>query len=65
MRNTLGQAVKAIYAGLVGGLGALGALLVNDTSLGDITAGQWVYVVTTALVLGGGVYGLKNAEPPA
>lgn len=57
------QYVKAIYAAVVAGLGALGALLVNDTGLDDVTAGQWVFVALTALVAGGGVAGLRNAPP--
>jgi hypothetical protein len=60
VQNTVRQAAKAIYGGLVAGLAALGGLLVNDTGLGDITAGQWVFVVLAALVAGGGVYGISN-----
>lgn len=57
------QAAKAIYAGAVAGLAALGGLLVNDTGFGDITAGQWVFVAGAALVAAGGVYQLANASP--
>lgn len=57
------QATKAVYAGLVAGLAALGGLLVNDTGLSDITAGQWVLVALAALVAFGGVYGLPNTKP--
>lgn len=56
----MGQFTKAIYATVVAALGSLGSLLVNDTGLGDITAGQWVFVALAALVAGGGVYGLRN-----
>lgn len=59
----MAQFAKAIYAAVVAGLSALGGLLVNDTGLGDITAGQWVFVALAVLVAGGGVYGLKNATP--
>lgn len=58
------QFVKAIYAAVVAGLSALGGLLVNDTGLSDITAGQWVFVALAVLIAGGGVYGLRNADPP-
>ena len=61
MQANIGQAAKAIYAGIVAGLAALGGLLVNDTSFPDITAGQWVFVALSVLVAGGGVYGLRNA----
>lgn len=54
---------KAIYAAIVAGLGALAAVLVGDVGLGDLSDGQWVTVVLAALVAGGGVAGIKNAEP--
>ncbi len=56
---------KAIYAAVVAGLGALAAVLVGDVGLGDLSDGQWVTVVLAALVAGGGVAGIKNAEPDA
>ena len=59
----LKQAAKALYAALVAGLGALGAVLVGDVGLGDITAGQGVAIVLAALVAGGGVHRIKNAGP--
>ncbi len=63
MLDSFKVAAKALYAGLVAGLAALGGLLVNDTGFGDITAGQWVFVISAALVAFGGTYGLKNAQP--
>lgn len=54
---------KAFYAAVVAGLGALAAVLVGDVGLGDLSDGQWVTVVLAALVAGGGVAGIKNAEP--
>lgn len=60
MLDSFKAAAKAIYAGLVAGLAALGGLLVNDTALGDVTAGQWVFVISAALVALGGTYGLTN-----
>lgn len=53
---------KAIYAGVVAGLGALAAVLVDNASVGDLTDGQWVTVVLATLVAAGGVAGIKNAE---
>lgn len=54
------QAAKAILAGVLATLTALGAYLVNSTSLSDITAGQWVYVAIAGLVALGAVYGVSN-----
>lgn len=53
---------KAIYATVVAGLGALAAVLVGDVGIGDLSAGQWVTVVLAAIVAGGGVYGIRNAD---
>jgi len=60
MKETVGKVAKAVFAALFTGLSTLGALLVNDTSLSSITAGQWVYVATAGLLAGGGVFGIKN-----
>lgn len=54
-------AAKAIYATVIAFLGALAVPLVGDTGFGDITSGQWVTILLTALVAGGGVFGIKNA----
>jgi len=59
----VGQAAKAVYAGLVGGLGALQVALLGNESFGDLTAGQWVGIVTTAVLAFGGVYGIANRAP--
>lgn len=61
----LRQGAKAIYAAAVAGLGSLAAVLVGDTGLGAVTAGQWVTIVLAGLVAGGGVYGIRNAGAPA
>jgi len=61
----LAPLAKAIYAGLLAGLSALGGYLTNSTSLGQITAGQWVFVALAVLVAGGGVYGIPNTAGPA
>jgi hypothetical protein len=58
------EALKAFYAGAIAGLSVLAGLLVNDTSIGDITAGQWVAVALAVLVAFGGVYGITNAVAP-
>lgn len=58
--NYILYAAKAIYAGLVAGLGALGTVLVGDSDFGDVTSGQWVTIALSALIAGGGVFGISN-----
>jgi hypothetical protein len=53
---------KAIFAGIIAGLSAVAAVLVDNASIGDLTDGQWVTVVLASLVAFGGVAGIKNAE---
>lgn len=57
----LGTVAKAIYAGLWAGGMALGGYLTNSTSIGEITAGQWLWVGLAVLGGVGGVYGISNA----
>lgn len=57
------QFAKAIYAAVVAGLGSLAAILVGDVGFGDVSSGQWVTVVLAALIAGGGVFGIRNAQP--
>lgn len=59
----IGQAAKAIYAGVFAALGALGVVLVGDMSLGAVTDGQWVAIAVVGLGAFGGVYRIKNASP--
>jgi hypothetical protein len=54
---------KALYASVVAWLGALSAVLVGDIGISDLTDGQWVVVVLSALVAGGGVFGIPNKQP--
>jgi len=63
MKTYIAQTAKALYAALVAGLAALGGLLVNDTAIGDVTAGQWVFVASAVLVAFGGVYRLPSPPP--
>jgi hypothetical protein len=55
--------VKAVYAGAVTLLGAVGAILVGSEQLGfgDITSGQWITIALATLVAVGGVLGLQSA----
>ena len=57
----IAQFAKAAYAFVVAGLGALVVPLVGDAGFGDLTAGQWVTIALSAIVAGGGVYGIRNA----
>ena len=52
----LPTSAKAVFGGLVAGLGSLAAVMVGDVGFGDVTSGQWVTVVLAALVAAGGVY---------
>lgn len=63
MRKGLAQALKAVYATVVGFLSSIVVVLVGDVGFADVTDGQWVAAVLAGLVLGGGVYGIKNAQP--
>lgn len=56
------KAAKAVYAFVVAGLSSVGVVLVGDVGLGDVTTGQWVAALLAALLAGGGVYGIKNAD---
>ncbi len=60
MTNLLDSAAKACLAGLLAGLSALGGYLTNSTALGQVTAGQWVFVAIAALTSFAAVYGVSN-----
>lgn len=49
--------IGAIFATIAAGLSALAVVLVGDNTLADLTQGQWLAVITSALFAGGGVYG--------
>lgn len=51
---------KAIYAGVVAALFALGVVLVGDMSFADVTDGQWVTIVLAGLTTGGGTHQIRN-----
>ena len=55
--------LKAIVAAVLVALGVLSAYLINDTSFGDITAGQWVAVVIAFLGALGAVWATPNVPP--
>jgi hypothetical protein len=61
----LAKFAKAIYSGLIGGLGSLSTVLVGHARFDSVTAGQWVAIALVALVSAGGVYGLTNKPPAA
>lgn len=59
--QTIDQMAKAILAAVIAGLGALGAVLVGNTAISDVSAGQWVAIALSAVVALGAVYGVPNA----
>lgn len=54
------EVAKALVGALLAAASALGAFLVNDTSFGDITAGQWVFVLIAFLSTLAAVWGIPN-----
>jgi hypothetical protein len=54
----LAQFGKAVYGGLVAGLGSLAIVMVGDVGFADITDGQWVAAALEALIVAGGIYGI-------
>jgi hypothetical protein len=58
--SRFGPYLKAVVAAVIAALTALSAYLVNNTSLGDITAGQWVQVGIAFLVALGAVWAVPN-----
>lgn len=55
------SALKAFYGAAVAGLGSLGTVLVGDTSIGQVTSGQWVAIALSTLIAFGAVYGVTNS----
>jgi hypothetical protein len=62
MKAAAGKIAKAVVGGALAGLTTLGAYLVNDTAISDVTAGQWVYGAIAALGTGAAVFGIRNAQ---
>ncbi len=58
--NFVSTALKAVYAGVAAGLSGLGTVLVGNTTISDVTAGQWVSIAVFALGAFGAVYGVTN-----
>jgi hypothetical protein len=48
--SKLSPIAKAIVGAIIAALSLLSGYLVNDTSLGDISSGQWIAVVIAFLV---------------
>ena len=51
---------KAIVGAVISALSALSAYLINDTGLGDVTAGQWIQVVIAFFVALGVIWAVPN-----
>lgn len=60
----LGKTLKALYAALVSGLGALLTALGGDRTFTHIEATQVVTIALTALVAFGGAFGLAGWSGP-
>ena len=62
MLKYIGKSARSIYAALITFVATTGAFLVNDTTLGDITDGQWFYIAGVSLTAFGGVWGFVNSK---
>jgi hypothetical protein len=58
------NAWKAVYAGLLAAVTALGAILVGDETFADVTSGQWTAIVVAFLLGLGGTYAITNKKLP-
>ena len=63
MIKFVGTALKAIYGGVSASLAALGSILIGDTPISAVTAGQWVWVASAGLLAFGAIYGVTNSTP--
>ena len=62
MFDTIAGMAKAILAAAIAGVGALGAVLVDNKAIGDVTDGQWVAIALATLIALGGVYLTPNRK---
>ena len=58
--NAIATAAKAVFATIATLLAALGAVLVDNHTISDVTDAQWVVVLGAALAAGYGVYQTPN-----
>ena len=58
--NKVAPYAKAVIAAVLAALSALSAYLVNNTSIGDLTAGQWVQVAIAFVIALGAVFAIPN-----
>ena len=63
-QRTAGKAAKALYSAAIAFLGGLAAILTGKLGFGDVTAGQWVTLTLSALLAGGGTFGLSGWAGP-
>ena len=63
-QDVAGKVVKALYSAAVAFLGGLSAILTGSASFIDVTAGQWVTLSLSALLAGGGTFGLAPWAGP-
>lgn len=50
--------IGAIYAAIAAGLSALAVVLVGDSTLADVTIGQWISEAIAVVTAFGGAFGL-------
>jgi hypothetical protein len=60
MTDPIAPYAKAVIGAILAALSVLSGYLINDTGLGDITAGQWVAVLVAFLVSLGAIYAVPN-----
>lgn len=58
--NFVNTALKAFYGSAVAFLGGLGAVLVGNESISDVTTAQWVTISLATVVAWGAIFGVTN-----
>ena len=61
----VGKALKAAYSGAMALLGSLATVLGDNTTLSQLTTGQWVTIAAFTLGAVGGTYGLAGWAGPS
>lgn len=62
--KNLSKLLKAVYAGVVTFLGQLTTVLVGQTTIEQVTQGQWSNIALWTVVAAGGVFGLAGWSGP-
>ena len=59
-----GKILKALYSAAMAFLGSLATVLGNNTTISNLTAGQWVTIAAFTLGAAGGTFGLAGWAGP-